>query len=191
MLSYLTPGLQQRALPLSVAAWHGMIRDGLAPARAELIRGVIIEKMSKSILHTRLSVVLFGILNDKLRKTHWVRKEDPLTFADSEPEPDVSVIPGKWEDYPRHPTSAVLVIEVSVTTLAEDRGMADIYAGAGVEEFWIVNAPGQCIEVYRQPGSAGYAEKTTYRPGQSLTCASLPVTVDVGALFCEVEDAAK
>ena len=80
-----------------------------------------------------------------------------------------------------------MVIEVSVTTPAEDRGMADIYAEAGVEEFWIVNAPCRCIEVYRQPGPAGYAEKTTYCPGQSLTCASLPVTVDVGALFRGVE----
>ena len=55
MTSLKAPGFQKRALPLSVAAWHGMIRDNLAPARAELIRGVIIEKMSKSILHSKVS----------------------------------------------------------------------------------------------------------------------------------------
>lgn len=42
------PGLQKRAMPLSVEAWPQMIAGGLVSKRAELIRGVIIEKMSKS-----------------------------------------------------------------------------------------------------------------------------------------------
>jgi len=51
----MAPGFPKRTLPLSVAARHFMIRGNLAPARAELIRGTIIEKMSRSILHTQLS----------------------------------------------------------------------------------------------------------------------------------------
>lgn len=177
------PGFQARALPLSVAAWHGMIRDGLAPKRAELIRGVIIEKMSKSILHSRISDFLAELFKDALRATHWVRMEAPLTFADSEPEPDVSVVAGHREDFKKHPTAAALVIEVSVSTLADDREMAGIYAEAGIAEYWIVNLPDRCLEVHRQPGREGYAGVTCYRSGQSVTCATLPVTVEVGALF--------
>ena len=55
MISLQEPGFQKRAMPLSVKAWHGMIAQGLAPKRAELIRGAIIEKMSKSILHAKLN----------------------------------------------------------------------------------------------------------------------------------------
>ncbi len=184
MISILrAPGFQRRALPLSVAAWHGMIRDGLAPKRAELIRGVIIEKMSKSILHSKVSDYLAKYFHAAMGDTHWVRKEDPLTFTDSEPEPEVSVVSGKPGDYRNHPATATLVIEVSVSTLAEDRDMALIYAEAGVEEFWIVNVPERCIEVHRQPGREGYAELTHYGIGQSVTCVSLPVSVYVGALF--------
>ncbi len=177
------PGFHQRALPLSVAAWHGMIRDNLAPARAELIRGVIIEKMSKSILHTQVSDYLAELFKDALRTTHWVRKEDPLTFADSEPEPDVSVVAGHRQDFQKHPTTAALVVEVSISTLADDREMAEIYAEAGVEEYWIVNVPARCIEVHRQPAGTGYAAVESIGVGQSVQCASLPVSVDVTALF--------
>lgn len=47
---------------------------------------------------------------------------------------------GREEDYETHPRTAALVVEVSVTTLAEDREMISLYAEAGVSEFWIVNA---------------------------------------------------
>lgn len=81
------PAFRKRALPLSVAAWHGLIAANLAPKRSELIHGVVIEKMSKSFLHTKLSAVLLELLQQSLSPEWRVRKEDPLTFADSEPEP--------------------------------------------------------------------------------------------------------
>jgi Uma2 family endonuclease len=176
-------GLQKRARPLSVAAWHAMIRQNLAPARAELIRGVIFEKMSKSILHIRLSDSLLDLFKFALRATHWTRQDAPLTCLDSEPEPDISVVRGRSSDYARHPTTAALVVEVAVSTLADDRELADLYAEAGVEEYWVVNAVGRSIEVYRLPVNGHYTQMTTYTEGQSLPCSSLPVTVDLGALF--------
>jgi len=69
MVSLLTkPEFQRRAMPVSVEAWHGMIAQGLAPKRGELIRGVILEKMSKSILHAKLVSRLMRILQDALRR---------------------------------------------------------------------------------------------------------------------------
>lgn len=184
------PGFQKRALPLSVAAWHGMIRDNLAPARSELIRGVIVEKMSKSILHTVIADHIAEIFKDALRNTHWVRIEAPLTLTDSEPEPDISVVPGARQQFKTHPTTAVLAVEVSVKTLAEDRAMAEIYSEAGVEEYWVVNVPDRSIEVHRQPHGEAYSWRETFRCGQALTCATLPVTLDVGSLFAELPESA-
>ncbi|MBL9143345.1 MAG: Uma2 family endonuclease [Verrucomicrobiaceae bacterium] len=183
------PGFHQRALPLSVAAWHEMIAKGLAPRRAELIRGVIIEKMSKSIIHSKLAGRMAKLLEHALGERFWVRREDPITLSDSEPEPDVSVIGGPESDYPSHPTTAKLVVEVSVSTLADDREMAEIYAEAGVEEYWIINATDRCIEIRRQPAVSGYDVTEVISTGFA-TCASLPgVVVSIDDLFANLPTA--
>lgn len=185
MVSILSkPGFQRRAMPLSIKAWHQIIDAGLAPKRAELIRGVIVEKMSKSILHIKLSALLFELLRLALNGAFWIRQEAPLTLADSEPEPDVSVVEGRMSDYDKHPTTARLVVEVSVSTLSEDREMAEIYAEAAVAEYWIVNGAERCIEVYRKPVAGRYEEVTRVTEGGVLECASLPeVRVSVSELF--------
>jgi Uma2 family endonuclease len=185
MIDLLTkPGFQKRAVPLSVKVWHEMIAGGMVPKRSELIRGVIVEKMPKSKLHVNLVRKLVLLLRFLENSGFCVFKEDPLTLADSEPEPDVSVVEEALASLDQHASTARLVIEVAVTTLEEDREMADIYAEAGVQEFWIVNAKAQNIEVYRQPTSSGYLETEIVSLGQTLKCTSLPdVEVNVGQLF--------
>ena len=161
-----------------------MVDQGLAPKRSELLRGVIVEKMPKSILHIQLVSRMARLLEQMLGTLFWVRQEASITTHDSEPEPDISVVPGKDSDYKQHPTTAKLVIEVSVSTLAEDREMAFIYAEAGVEEYWIINATERSIEIHRDPRDGRYHETTTRSPGEACGCQSLPqVTVDVTQLF--------
>ncbi|HEY1048582.1 MAG TPA: Uma2 family endonuclease [Prosthecobacter sp.] len=182
------PGFQQRAMPLSVAVWHQMIETGLAPERAELIRGVIIEKMSKSILHTKLADLLAELLRNTVPKAFWIRQEAPMTFADSEPEPDVSVVEGRRADYDAHPTTARLVVEVSVSSLGEDRALAPLYAEAAVAEYWIVNGKERCIEVHRDPVGGRYQTQMRVAEGGVLECVALPgVTVSVAELFAGIE----
>jgi Uma2 family endonuclease len=151
-----------------------MIANGLAPKRAELLEGVIVEKMSKSLLHTQLLTQLLYALKAALGETCWVRPESPITIHDSEPEPDISVVSGKFSDYLEHPTTALLVAEISVSTLAEDRAMAAIYASAGVKEYWLLNAPAREVEIFRRPEGGVYLEKEVVTAGQTLTCQSLP-----------------
>ena len=77
----------------------------------------------------------------------------PLALdALSEPEPDVSVVPGSWRDYDTdHPQSPVLVVEVADATLAFDRDdKASLYARAGVADYWIVNLPDRRLELSSQ-----------------------------------------
>ncbi|WP_184342742.1 Uma2 family endonuclease [Prosthecobacter vanneervenii] len=181
------PAFQQRALPLSVAAWHQMIDKGLAPERAELIRGVIIEKMSKSFLHTRLADALVELLRNAVGGLFWVRQEAPLTFKDSEPEPDISIVEGRRDDYQAHPVTARLVVEVSVSSLQVDREMASVYAEAEVAEYWIVNAAERCLEVYRDPVEGRYQSQQRVTEGEVLECGVLSgVSVKVAELFAGV-----
>jgi Uma2 family endonuclease len=83
-----------------------------------------------------------------------VRTQGPMGLDDeSEPEPDVAVVPGDPEDYrTSHPTRAVLVVEVSESSLAFDRGhKGSVYARAGIQDYWIVNLVDRVLEVYREP----------------------------------------
>lgn len=76
---------------------------------------------------------------------------------DSEPEPDLAVVPGEPEDYVlAHPTRALLLVEVADTTLLYDRRKAEVYADGDVAEYWLVNLPDHIVEVYRFSAGAPF-----------------------------------
>ena len=84
-----------------------------------------------------------------------VRGQGPIALdAESEPEPDVAVVPGTVRDYREgHPTHAVLVVEVAESSLRSDRqNKGSLYARAGIADYWIVNLVDRVLEVYREPG---------------------------------------
>ena len=91
--------IRQRTLPISVATWHWMVEHDMVPRRAELIRGVIVEKMRKSSLHEFLTRELYLIFAQAGLVDCLILKEGPLTLADSEPEPDLSIVKGTNADY--------------------------------------------------------------------------------------------
>jgi Uma2 family endonuclease len=83
-----------------------------------------------------------------------VRTQGPIGLdEESEPEPDVAVVPGALGDYgSSHPSRADLVVEVSESSLAFDRGhKGSVYARAGILDYWIVNLVDRVLEVYREP----------------------------------------
>jgi Uma2 family endonuclease len=85
---------------------------------------------------------------------------------DDLPEPDVVILRGGVDDYlDRLPTASdiLLIVEISRTSLREDRGKARIYSRAGVAVYWLVNLPAQQVEVYSGPSPNGeYAEPLIY-----------------------------
>ncbi len=107
-----------------------------------------------------------------------VRGQLPVALDDeSEPEPDVSVVPGSFRDYrQQHPSRPVLIVEVAESTLAVDRDhKASLYARAAVPEYWIVNLVDHLLEVHREPRAASeapfgwrYSVVTTLRAGQVI-----------------------
>src|SRR6266436_11664 len=83
-----------------------------------------------------------------------VRAQGPIALdEESEPEPDVAVVPGTFRDYViGHPSQPVLVVEVSESSLALDREhKGSVYARARVADYWIVNLVNRVLEVYREP----------------------------------------
>ena len=175
------PEIRRQAFAVPVEAYH-RLTEGM---RTELLRGTIIEKMSKSPLHIFTAHQLRDILAKQIAPEFIVILEGSMTTSDSEPEPDVTVVPGPLARYRHeHPGTAELVIEVALTSIGIDRVKAGIYAGAGVKEYWIVCPEEKVAEVYRQPGAQGYAERTVLAPPAVLECMALPgVRVELAALF--------
>ena len=180
-----SPDIRERALPISVETYHWMVENDMVLQRAELIRGLIVEKMSKSSLHEYLATEIFERLSRSVGEGWLVRKEGPLTLKDSEPEPDVSVVKGRNVDFIcNHPRSAALAVEIAVSSEASDREMIKAYAEAGVEECWLVLARKREIECYSRPQAGSYQEVRSRGADDTLTSEVLPgVSISVGSLF--------
>jgi Uma2 family endonuclease len=83
-----------------------------------------------------------------------VRTQGPIGLDDdSEPEPDVAVVPGSPDDYGRaHPSRPALTVEVAESSLNIDRRhKGSLYARAGLPDYWVLNLIDRVLEVYREP----------------------------------------
>ena len=179
------PEVRARISPITVEQYHEFPEKNENGKRTELIRGVVIEKMSKSPLHCSIAKALYDHILGTVPPGFIVRKDDPLTLEDSEPEPDLAIVRGGENDFDDcHPSTAVLVIEVAVTSLAEDRSLASLYAEAGVEEYWIIIPSQRRVEIYRQPEAGAYRTRSIVEGDATLECAAVPgIRVALGDLF--------
>lgn len=144
----------------------------LAPdERVELLEGEIITMTPQHGPHAASIGLVEAALRRAFGSTHWIRIQSPLIMdPDSEPEPDLAVVPGSPREYVQeHPRTALLVVEVSDTTVDKDRRYKTrVYARSGIQEYWIVNLAERCLEVYRDPVAApGHA--SSYRSSQKLS----------------------
>jgi len=168
------PEVRQRVSRLSVNEYHRLDELNVNGRRTELIRGIVIEKMSKSPLHRTITSLLYKVLLAQLPEGYSVWKEEPLTLADSEPEPDIAVTRGSESDYATaHPSTAELVVEVAVSSPTLDRENASLYAEAGIKEYWIVLGVEQLVEVHRRPENGRYQEQHHFSFGETIDCSSL------------------
>jgi Uma2 family endonuclease len=146
--------------------------------RIELLGGLLVVREPQGSPHA----MGIRMAEEALRRVFasgWdVRGQLPVALDDdSEPEPDISVVPGSFRDYRQaHPARAVLIVEVAESSLRLDRGeKGSLYARAGVPDYWIVNLVDHVLEVYRDPAADGgapygwrYASVVTLRAGDAV-----------------------
>ena len=128
--------------------------------RVELLGGAMICKEPQYSPHATGIQLVQRALTEAFGAGWVVRPQMPVALDDeSEPEPDVAVVPGHPRDYrDAHPTRPVLVVEVALSRLGFDRDRkGSLYARAGLADYWIVNLPDRRLEVYRGPVSDGAA----------------------------------
>ncbi len=165
-------------------------------ARVEMLDGFVVNKMT----HGSLATVLVNFLADLLKAgvgSEWcVRVQSPIRLSHSEPEPDVAVAKGGQLDFlKRHPVpeELPLIIEISDSTLAKDRGpKLRAYARAGILEYWIVNCLDRQIEIHAQPQPSTepprYATTTILHRGETATVrieGQPPIEIPLSRLFGE------
>jgi Uma2 family endonuclease len=162
--------------------------------RLELVAGALVVREPQNAPYA----TAVGLGGDALRATFgpgWtVRTHGPIALDDdSEPEPDIAVVPGSRRDHIHaHPSHPALIIEVADSSLDFDREeKASLYARAGIEDYWIVNLVDRVLEVYRDPVADPqrryghrYATVLMLRSGEHVTPLSAPhATVPVADLL--------
>ena len=129
----------------------GAFRPG---ERLELVGGALLVREPQGGPH----FTAVGLIEDVLREVFgadWtIRAQGPIALDDdSEPEPDIAVVPGSRRDHRyAHPSHPVLIVEVAESSLDFDRGeKACLYARAWIADYWILNLRERLLEVYREP----------------------------------------
>ncbi len=184
--------------PLTLRRWKRAEYDRLVDLGVfegdpiELIGGHLVVAEPKGTYHTSGVSTAEYALRAVLPPGWIVRTQAPVSLDDeSEPEPDLAVVPGRPADYRHaHPARPVLAIEVADSSLAFDRvHKGSLYARAEIHDYWIVNLVDRFLEVYRDPGpdsSAPYGWR--YRSIAMLAAPAVVVPLAFPAIQVTVAD---
>ncbi len=144
--------------------------------RAMLIGGVILEQGPINPPHA----ITLGLVEEAIRTAFgagwWLRQQLPLILGqDTDPVPDLAVVPGRPRDYAGHPTRADLVIEVADSSLNFDTNEKRLlYAEAGIRDYWVVDINGRRLLVFRDPQAGDYAARRALGPTDATSPLAAP-----------------
>ena len=173
--------------PLRRVEYHAMVERGLFDGtRVELLGGVLVEMSPQGDAHVRAIIRLTHQLVHAVGDRYEVGPQVPLAVDEiSEPEPDFIVVPPGEADH-AIPARAVLVVEVSVSSLRFDLGIkAARYAGAGYPEYWVVDCERQQVHVHTEPSADGWGSVAVVERGTLTATAAEDVSIDLDALFAD------
>jgi Uma2 family endonuclease len=144
-----------------------MLDAGLfAGQRFELIDGDLIDKMGQNPPHSHALRLLLAWLV-KIFGVERIQMQQPVEAAAAErerslPEPDFSVLAELKGEYgKRHPRGdeLVLAIEVADTTARYDAtSKRDMYARAGVPEYWVLDIGARRLIVHQRPSQGKFEQ---------------------------------
>lgn len=150
--------------------------------RVELIRGEIREMSPIGNPHEEVRSCLDDWSHEvtgkdvKIRVQSSIRLLPPLQTV---PEPDlVWAVRRSYRREKPGPDDIRLLVEVADTSLAEDTGeKAELYAAAGIRDYWVVNIPAKVVEVRRDPGAEGYRSLKIFSGKEELRPLAFPEAV--------------
>lgn len=154
---------------LDLDAYNQIVASGaLEGQRVELLEGLFVEMSPQSRDHAAVIETLTGhFANADAR----LRVQLPLEVVpDSEPEPDIALV-APHSPRGEHPRTALLVIEVAVSSQQIDREVKGrLYALAGIPTYWLIDVPVRAVEVYSDPHADGYRRCKRHGAQAILSC---------------------
>jgi Uma2 family endonuclease len=168
--------IPERIRPLRRVEYDKLVELGVFEnEKIELLDGVLVPMSPIGPPHSSAVQKVTELLLPALLGRATVRSQNPFAALEhSEPEPDIVVAPRADYDT-AHPSDAYLIIEVSESSLKQDRGVKRrIYAECGVPEYWIVNLVDRRIEVHTDPEGGAYRSVAMFEHGQSITLVRFP-----------------
>jgi Uma2 family endonuclease len=155
----MTVAIDKPAFPPRVKRWtkreyNDLVDRGFFRGqRLYLYRGELIEVAPMGTLHALGIMNVTDWLHDTFGSEYRIRCQMPFeTPGETMPEPDAGIFtPEQIAAHRPHPKAAILLIEVSDSSVEIDQEKAFDYAAASVPDYWISNVRDRVIEVFREP----------------------------------------
>jgi Uma2 family endonuclease len=171
----------------TVPVFHALREAGhFGTARPILIRGLLMDLGPMNPPHAIALELTDAALRSLFGPGWRVRVQLPfIVGTDSDPLPDLVILPGSARDHPRaHPSTAPFVLEVSDSSLLFDlTDKADLYAAANVPEYWVLDVTARKLHVFRQPTASGYSLRSEYTEHESVTPLAAAGTIPIRDLL--------
>ncbi len=142
----------------------------------ELVEGELISKMGKNRPHVvTMNAVrgwLITVFGNPFVDTEISIDVAPEDNPTSEPQPDIVVYTRPSKEFPKgnpKPTDLRLVVEISDSTVGFDlKTKADLYARAGIIEYWVFDIPASRLIVHRDPQNGLYKSVIVYNSQEAV-----------------------
>ena len=173
----------------TIERYHRAIEAGIFDDQPiELLRGDLIAMPPEREPHAYYNTEAADYLRTLLGERAKIRDGKPVTLPNnSEPAPDVAIVKPLGEVYLEHhpyPEDIFWIIEFSNATLNKDLGeKKDIYAEAGISEYWVVNLKYKRLQVFRDLKNGQYKTEVTLTTGTIAPLAFPDVSVQVERLI--------
>lgn len=165
----------------TVEEYHRMADAGILDEddRVELLDGEIVEMTPIGPRHAGGVARLDHLFGVRFGERAIVWAQNPLVLERHwEPQPDLVLLKPRQDFYTSAlpgPEDALLVVEIAETSMQRDRRVKmPAYARTEVPEVWLLDLPGDRLEVFTDPAPEGYRKVRRLRRGDRLAPAAFP-----------------
>ena len=169
---------------LTVERYDELVNVGVFDGqRVELVDGQLVEMSPQSPEHGSL---IQWLTERFAARAELLRVQLPLAVPNGRPEPDLALARRRAH---QHPDSALLVVEIAISSLDEDYAKLPGYAAANIPLAWIIDVSGRVVHVFEHPAGGRYRTDRTLRAGQTLPSPADGIApILVGDLFAALDD---
>lgn len=165
--------------------------DGFHDQRIELFRGEVMYMTPPNPPHDYVVELLGTWACDQTvhrRSELSVRVQSSMDLTDdvSVPSPDLLIV--RTQSYRQRrpgPKETLLLVEVSDSSVHYDlREKMELYAAAGIQEYWVIDIPHRCLVRHLAPSNGRFNSLQTFDEHTPVTCSLIPeLTLTLGSLL--------